>query len=608
MATPQDDVLAGLDAYRANDTQRLMRITGAAGTDPLEVYPNYWLALRSLDQDNDSQVARFLDQYGPSALTERVRRDWLKKLGKRQDWAQFDAQWSKLPAEGRDDETQCYGDLQTLRQGRTPANLNRLLEGRPLPEGCNTLLTAAAARGLISQEGLWQRLRRLLAGNYATQARQMAAATGLPFDPTLINNPGRADLSTRQGQEAMLFAVESQARSNLPQAAALLAANEPAMGPSAAGFGWGQLALLSARKQQMEDALAWYAKADRQQLNNDQWEWWARAALRQGQWDQLAGVIRSMPAALADKPAWHYWLGRALKNLSRDNDARIQYARASVDRGYYGLLAQDELGTALSAPPDRSAPGDADSSAVRKDPAVQRALALFDLAQSARRPELRSAAQVEWRWAMRDRSDMQLLAASEIARQVGFYDMAIYSAERTRTQHDFSLRYLTPYRDITRRYASQLGIDDAWVYGLIRQESRFVNVARSGVGASGLMQLMPKTARWVAQKMGLGNTLAVNDIETNIQLGTWYLKYVLDSLSGNPVLATAAYNAGPSRARAWQTSVPMEGAVYAETIPFSETRDYVQKVMANAAYYASAMNHTGLTLKARMGTVPARGN
>ncbi len=230
---------------------------------------------------------------------------------------------------------------------------------------------------------------------------------------------------------------------------------------------------------------------------------------------------------------------------------------------------------------------------------------MLDISNSAGKPELRSDAQREWRWAMRGRNDMELLAAAEIGRREAFYDMAIYSAERTKEEHDYSLRYLTPYRDITQRYARQLDVDDAWVYGLIRQESRFIIAARSGVGASGLMQLMPATAKWVAKKMGL-TSYSVTDIDTNVQLGTWYLRYVRDSLSGNEVMATAAYNAGPGRARAWQDGRPLDGTIYAETIPFSETRDYVQKVMANAAYYASTFGHANISLKTRMGTIPAR--
>jgi soluble lytic murein transglycosylase len=607
LASAQDTLLAAFDAYRANDIARLTQFALAMPADPLQRYPSYWLTLKALDRDDDDAVARFLSQGDPSLLNERVRREWLKKLGKRQNWNLFENQWAKLPVEARDEETQCYGDILTLRQGRAPDNLDRLLDGRPLPDGCNTLINAAAARGLLNQDWLWRRLRLLLVGNYTTQARQLAAANNLAFDPNLLNNPARADLSTRQGQEAALFAIEMKARTSLPQAAQALQNAETALGKSASGFAWGQLALLAARKQQMDDAQQWFARADRAQLNNDQWEWWARATLRQAQWDAVQSVIQAMPPALAAKPVWQYWLARAMRAQNRLTEANQLFAKSSMDRGYYGLLAQEELGTTLSAMPDRSAPSEQDATAMKTDPGVVRALELYDIAESARKPDLRLDAQAEWRWSMRNRSDMQLLAASELARQAGFYDMAIYSAERTKTQHDFSLRYLTPYRDVTQRYAKQIGIDDAWVYGLIRQESRFITVARSSTGASGLMQLMPNTARWVAKKMGLAKELAVSDIDTNIQLGTWYLKYILTSLGGNPVLATAGYNAGPNRARAWQAAVPLEGTIYTETIPFSETRDYVQKVMANATYYGIAMGNDKLTLKDRMGTIPARG-
>ena len=128
--------------------------------------------------------------------------------------------------------------------------------------------------------------------------------------------------------------------------------------------------------------------------------------------------------------------------------------------------------------------------------------------------------------------------------------------------------------------ARQVGLDEALVYGLIRQESRFVQQARSGIGASGLMQLMPVMVCWVAKRIGMKNfsQSLVNQLDTNVALGTYYLKYVLDKLDGQPLLATAAYNAGPRRAINWRSMTPMEGAIYAETIPFTETRGYVVKV------------------------------
>ena len=156
----------------------------------------------------------------------------------------------------------------------------------------------------------------------------------------------------------------------------------------------------------------------------------------------------------------------------------------------------------------------------------------------------------------------------------------------------------------------QQELDEAWVYGLIRQESRFITNARSSAGASGLMQLMPATAKWVAKKMGMQNfqKTLTTEIDTNLALGTYYLKHVLTSLDNQPLLASAAYNAGPGRARQWRDVKPLEGAIYAETIPFTETRDYVKKVLSNSMYYASVFGQRRQSLKQRLGIVAPKQN
>ena len=204
--------------------------------------------------------------------------------------------------------------------------------------------------------------------------------------------------------------------------------------------------------------------------------------------------------------------------------------------------------------------------------------------------------------------DKRLITAAEVARRNDLFDRAIYTADRTVEQHDFNLRYLAPYRDVLKEQTAQLNLDEAWVYGLIRQESRFIANAKSHAGASGLMQLMPTTAQWVAKKLKLKDWrwARVTDVDTNVSLGTWYLKHVLDSLDGQPVLASAAYNAGPGRARAWRPGVAIEGAAYAETIPFNETRDYVKKVMSNATYYANALGQPMQPLTQRLSTIGPR--
>ncbi|OHX16362.1 lytic transglycosylase domain-containing protein [Chromobacterium sphagni] len=606
LAGPDDTLVAARDAFRANETSRLASLGDSLPANyPLKDYPAYWLAWKALERNDDAQVQRFLNDVPEGLMPERIRNEWVKKLGLRENWTAFAAEWKKLPVEARDEESSCYGQLMGLHQGQKPEDLDRFLEGKPAPDGCNRLIEGAYARGLLSQEWLWRRARLLLAGNFLSQARQLAADTQLPLDNAALNKPANANLATDGGQEAALFEIERKAKTDLDGAAASLSRMEKDLDPARSGFGWGQLALLAARKQQAGQALQWFDKADPRQLTADQWEWWARSALRLEQWTQLDAIIRRMPAAVSAKPAWRYWQARSLQQQGKPAEAAPLFSQASVGHSYYALLSLEELGNSLSASASKTTPTSQDLDKMKSDPAIRRSLALLSVAEIYTKPEFRTDAQREWRWAMRGRNDMELLAAAEIARKEGFYDMAIYSAERTKEEHDFSLRYLTPYRDVTQKYARQLDIDDAWVYGLIRQESRFITMARSGVGASGLMQLMPATAKWAAKKIGLTH-FAVNDIETNVQLGTWYLRYVLDNLSGNQVMATAAYNAGPGRARNWQADRTLDGTIYAETIPFSETRDYVQKVMANAAYYSSTFGHANISLRNRMGAIPPR--
>jgi len=197
----------------------------------------------------------------------------------------------------------------------------------------------------------------------------------------------------------------------------------------------------------------------------------------------------------------------------------------------------------------------------------------------------------EWNWELRTMNERQHIIAAELARQNNMLDRMVNTSDRTKDELDFSQRFPTPYNESMYKTTQALGLDMAWVYGLIRQESRFIMSAKSHAGASGLMQVMPNTARYVAKKMGLSGYVhnQVNDVDTNIALGTNYLNMVLTDLGGSQALASAAYNAGPGRPRAWRAALshPVEGAIFAETIPFNETRGYVKNVLSNATYYAA---------------------
>jgi soluble lytic murein transglycosylase len=233
---------------------------------------------------------------------------------------------------------------------------------------------------------------------------------------------------------------------------------------------------------------------------------------------------------------------------------------------------------------------------------LQRGLALIRL-------DMRIEGIREWNWTLANFNDRQLLAAAELARRNAVIDRSINTADRTRAEHDFALRYPTPFYEQVEPRVREVGLDPAWVYGLMRQESRFLTEAKSSVGAKGLMQLMPATAQWVAKKIGMAHyhPTKVTDMDINVTLGTNYMRMVMDSLDNHPVLASAAYNAGPGRARKWRGERTLEGAIYAETIPFNETRDYVKKVMANAIHYAALMGGTTPSLTSRLGSIRPRG-
>ncbi|MBL8510092.1 MAG: transglycosylase SLT domain-containing protein, partial [Betaproteobacteria bacterium] len=231
---------------------------------------------------------------------------------------------------------------------------------------------------------------------------------------------------------------------------------------------------------------------------------------------------------------------------------------------------------------------------------IRRTLALYRLG-------LNNEGLREWQYALRAANDQELLAAAAVAQAADLPDRAISAAERTQALHDLSQRFPTPYRHQLQTSAQNYRLDESWVYGLIRQESRFKADIQSRAGAIGLMQLMPTTARWAAKQAGIKDFSLTNTthVATNLELGSYYLRHVLDSL-GHPVLATAAYNAGPSRAKRWKAQQPLEGAIYAETIPFNETRDYVKKVMTNAWFYAYRLGGANISLKNIMGTVPGK--
>ena len=559
----------------------------------LSDYSQYQSAIDAAKRGDDAWVQQFLSQASDSAMAENVRNEWLKTLGARGQWDLFRQEFSKLNAAGVAQEVQCYADLSSGNYSKA-AELVRVT-GK-LPAGCTRLVESAAASGRLNTNDAWRRVRGLLSNSQTTDARNLAAALGSPFE-------GSAQGAT---EYSLLSVIGKDARKSA-SAAATLSDMESGLSREQRSFAWGVLGHYHAQSQNMPTALSYYGRvSDRKQLTDEQLEWYARAALRLQRWDELASVIQHMPEKLQKDPTWQYWLGRSFAAQGKSSQAKEMYEKAAASgRNFYAVMAGEELGHRINT---RNNVSDADSRDVRRmseDGAIKRALVLFKNSQSNGDSKMRRQAQAEWRFATRDFNEDNLLTAAQVAFDNQFYDMAINSADRTDHKLNYKLRYISPFKDLTVRYAAQADVDPAWVYGLIRQESRFVMGAQSSVGAQGLMQVMPATAREIAGKIGMSSS-ELYTMDGNIRMGTWYMADAKRRLQNNEVMATAGYNAGPGRARNWQASSPLEGAIYAETIPFTETRDYVKKVMTNATYYASLFNEPQTSLKQRMGTVPGR--
>jgi soluble lytic murein transglycosylase len=359
------------------------------------------------------------------------------------------------------------------------------------------------------------------------------------------------------------------------------------------------------------------ASGNGQGLPDELLAWKVRAALRsegKPNWNMVESAINAMSPAAQKDAAWVYWRARALIARQPTSTTAMPQALMALQsiagtQGFYEQLALEELGQKITLPTRPTAPTSAEMEAAKANPSLQRAY-------HAIRIGMRSEGVREWNYAAglvdaqgkRGRmNEREKNAVAQWACELEIWDRCISSSERTQ-QFDVNHRYPMPYREEVLSRTRDINLETAFVYGLIRQESRFIINAKSVVGASGLMQVMPRTAKWTAKKLGMKNFQVdqLNQRDTNIAIGTGYLKLILDNFHGSMPMAAAAYNAGPSRPRKWRNGPQLEGAMWAECIPFNETRDYVKKVMSNTTMYAAVISGEPQSLKARLGKVGPR--
>ena len=611
LAASDEAVLGAYDAYGAGDALAFARYAkDLEGDALLAPWLAYWGLSMRLEDAPGAEVREFLGRYRDAYVAERLRGEWLKVLGKRGEWDEFERQHALYGP--HELEIECYDLLRRLERKEASAEeamAPMWREPRELPEGCGRLADRLAQAGRISPADVWRRVRMLFEAGQITAAKTTLGYLSRRDSPDerLLADAAREpkrllehlprQLGGKSLRELAVLAVLRYARADPAGAAQAMERIAARLPQAERDYLWGRIAYEAAREHDPH-ALEWYERAAATPFDDNQLAWQARAALRAGDWAALLDAIEAMPRQLRGQATWTYWYGRALSALGEETRAREYYLRIAGQSDFYGLLAAEELGYAGGLPADAHVPSEAEVAAAGADSGLKRALELIRLG-------IRSEGVREWQFATRGFDDAKLLAAAEVARRAQAYDRSIQAADRTVREHNFALRYPAPFREVFAEYAKTYGLDEAWVLGLVRQESRFITEARSEAGAAGLMQVMPRTARYVARKIGLRDYhgKSMTEVQTNVTLGTGYLRLVLDQL-GHPVLASAAYNAGPARARRWRDpSRALEGAVYVETIPFPETREYVKKVMANAVFYGALIDKTTTSLKKRLGTI-----
>jgi len=613
-AQSDTDFLAAKAAFDRGDRAKLATVAPKLSNHVLAPYVAYWQLKLGLDDASPTAVRAYLDRYSNTPLADRLHIEWLKMLARKGIWQRFALDYP--PPATEDVELACgVVVFKWQRDGEDALVAAKPLwfTGQATPDTCEPVFAAMIRRGDLTLADRKARFR--LANEAGSPRLAQSIGADLPGkeripesefaevnrDPMHALDRGGFAWSTGAGRELALFALERAARADAGAARAGWVKWRDRLPEADRKYGNARLAYFAAR-QLNPSANEWFREAGDTPLAAEAQAWRVRAALRALAWDDVLAGIDAMTDVQRQEAAWRYWRARALAARGRGDEANALLAALATETNFYGVLAAEALGQRFAVPPSTPlTPSESALAAFGERAEVRRVVKLAEL-------DLRQESQREWQYIVRGLPDDALLLAADYARRVALYDRAINTAERTATRHDYALRYLAPFRTQFDTAAKANDVDVALLYGIARQESRFSPDIVSSAGAIGLMQLMPGTARWVAKQLNRNDfrPTLIGDTELNTQFGAYYFKYWLERLDRMPALAAAAYNAGPGRAQAWRPSTSLEGAIWVETIPFNETRDYVKKVLANAMVYAQAFNTNQQPLTARLGVVSPR--
>lgn len=567
-------------------------------TYPILDYLRLIYTIKNIDSIDKVTIKNFLDDKVDEPFAPILRRAWLEQLAKEQDWETY----AKIYERQKSTILHCHY-LRALIETQQLAGVTKAIKevwtvGKSQPKACDPAFNYLYENNLLTEEERWQRIRLSMLNGKLGLARYVSR--GLPNNSSYhrwLQLWQRMYQSPQKYLKSFDEPDEEKSREIILQGLRRLAANNVdktylywQLYQKKYHFSQKQqqtflrdLALEAADKQHSK-TLTWFNQLPTGLINEYIQHRFLQVALIDKNWQAIIDFFERQPS-LQKELKWQYWQAKALENTGNSSKTKELLKEIAKKRHYYGFLAAEELNrpyqfrnVSLKVAPE-------EKQKLQKNPRILRARELFFVG-------LPHYARLEWQLAIEDLKQSELKAATALAHEWGWHRQAISTAYQAGLHDILNIRFPTPYYDNITSEAIAKNLDPAWIYAAIRQESAFDEKAKSSAGALGLMQLMPATARGIANKIGvsLPNDDAVLTPEINIKLGTYYFRKLLDQLSENYVLAAVGYNAGPTRAKRWKKRHSCRPpAVWVELIPFTQTRQYVKNVLSYTLVYDSIL-------------------
>lgn len=609
-AQQRKDFIAAEQALKRGQITRYRRIAARLEDYPLYHYLKYQRMRKQLGRIDDAEIQNFLVENSGSPIANKLRHAWLRKLVRRQQWQTLVENYYLV----KNTRLHCQyaRALFEIRDFRAVDVAKELwLTGKSLPASCDYSFKRLREAGILNDDMIWQRIQLSLYAGRSRLARYLGKE--LPARdrkllqlwiktrrrPKLLDKAYELDADYRPEVVRWIIVdgIRGLARRDALEATRIWNDVRDDYRFQPADHQRVERRLIYKLSQSDDESAQYLLKELTPAIpNNRMHTYYTLSALRDRDWKSALNWLGRLDAIEQQIPRWRYWRARALEALGHLEEARGLYLLIANDRSYYSFLAADRSGLSYQFEHRPVQYSDTDLPNLKKVPALLRACELFFLKRvvEGRR---------EWNFALLQMNKEQLLKASKLAHRLGWYDRAIVTMAQAGYWDDLELRFPLAHQDLILKHAKRQSINPAWAFAIIRQESAFTPDARSHAGAMGLMQLMPRTARQVARSLRIRKPRRHDliNVKTNVRLGVRYLKKVQDKFNGNTVLATAAYNAGGYRVRQWLPKVGTVPAdLWVEQVPFSETQDYLKRVLVYTIIYEKRLGLESKPLLKRM--------